>query len=126
MSEAITTKLTTLPAEEVIVRAVQFFATEKWKPTGQSARTATFEGKIPIPWGMMVLTILGFMVCLVPGIILYFMLIRKVHRFQNLVVTATTKDVGTEVVIRHPNYVTVLVAKYAATLPKVPPCAPLG
>lgn len=47
MADLVTNGKTSLSAEEVIVRAIQFFSTERWKATSQSARTATFEGKPP-------------------------------------------------------------------------------
>ena len=49
MADKLTNSKTSLPSEEVIVRAVQFFATEKFRCSGQSGRTATFDGRPPIP-----------------------------------------------------------------------------
>ena len=101
MADIVSNKRTSLQSEEVIVRAVQFFSTAKWRATSQSPRAATFEGKIPIPWFMILLTVLGFIFCLIPGFIMYFTLIRKLNRFQNLVVTATPQGSGTEVVLTY-------------------------
>jgi hypothetical protein len=82
MADVVTQGRTSLGSEDVIVRAVQFFTTESWKPTSRSARAATSQGKPPIPWFMLLLTVLGFVACIVPGVIMYIMVIRKATRFQ--------------------------------------------
>ena len=117
MADLVTNGRTSLSAEEVIVRAVQFFSTAKWKATSQSSRTATFEGKPPIPWFMLLLTILGFVLCIVPGIIMYIMVIQKMYRFMNLVVTAHPLKKGTEVSVSHPKYAEGMATKFLAALP---------
>ncbi|MGA3084309.1 MAG: hypothetical protein ABSE95_05890 [Thermodesulfobacteriota bacterium] len=119
MADLVTNGKTSLSAEEVIVRAVQFFSTAKWKATTQSSRTATFEGRPPIPWLMLLLTILGFLACIVPGIIMYIMVIRKMYRFMNLVVTANPIANGTEVSVSHPKYTEKMVTKFLAALPQL-------
>ena len=108
---------TSLPSEEVIVRAVQFFATEKFRVSSQSGRVATFDGRPLIPWGMLLLTVLGFMFCIVPGIIMYIMAIRKLRRFQNLVVTVNPISGGTEVSITHPSWAAGTVKRFVGALP---------
>jgi hypothetical protein len=70
MADKVATGKTSLASEEVIVRAVQFFSTEKFRVSSQSGRMATFDGKPPIPWGMLFLTMIGFMFFVVPGVIL--------------------------------------------------------
>ncbi len=107
---------TSLSADEVIVRAVQYFSTEKFKATSQSGRTATFEGRPPIPWGMMFLTFLGFIACILPGIIMYLMVIRKMYRFYSLVVTASPIDGGTEVSVSFPDFAGKLVPRFLSAL----------
>lgn len=117
MADLIANARTSLSSEEVIVRAVQFFATEKFRTGSQSGRVATFDGKQPIPWGMLLLTILGFVFCIVPGIIMYIMVIRKMYRFQNLVVTANPIAGGTEVSISHPSWAAATVKRFVGALP---------
>ncbi len=73
MADVVTQGKTSLTPEDAIVRAVQFFSTENWRPTSQSTRTATFQGKPKIPWFMLLLTVIGFVACIVPGIIMYIM-----------------------------------------------------
>lgn len=119
MADLITNGKTSLSAEEVIVRAVQFFSTEKWKATTQSPRAVTFEGKPPIPWFMLLLTVVGFISCIVPGIIMYVMVIRKMYRFVNLVVTANPVTNGTEVCISHPKTANKVVRRFMAALPQL-------
>ena len=116
MADKISNGKTSLSAEEVIVRAVQFFSTEKFKATSQSGRTATFEGRPPIPWGMLLVTILGFMACIVPGIIMYIMVIRKMYRFYSLVVTASPIAGGTEVSVTYPDFAGELVPRFLGAL----------
>ena len=119
MADKLKNGRTSLSSEEVIVRSVQFFATEKFRASSQSGRTATFDGRPPIPWFMLLLTILGFFFCLVPGIIMYFLVIRKVRRFHNLVVTASPIASGTEVSITHPDWAAKQVQRFLDALPPV-------
>jgi len=119
MSDLVTNGRTSLSAEEVIVRAVQYFSTQKWRATSQSTRTATFEGKPPIPWFLLLLTILGFIACIVPGVIMYIMVIRKVNRFHNLVVTANPITNGTEVSVSYPKHADKLASGFLAALPQI-------
>jgi len=117
MAQMVTNSRTTLPGEEVIVRAVQFFTNEKWRPQTQSARNATFEGKPPIPWGLLILTIIAFFAFIVPGIILYILLIARMYRLQNIVVTANPITGGTEVVISHTKSAKKVVNQFINLLP---------
>lgn len=117
MANVVAQAKTSLGPEDVMVRAVQFFSTEKWRPTSQSQRTATFEGKPPIPWFMLLLTFAGFVACIVPGVIMYIMVIRKLHRFHNLVVSATPIPGGSEVVAQYPKPAAGLVARFLEALP---------
>jgi hypothetical protein len=123
MADIVSTKKTSLPSEEVITRAIQYFSSVQWRPSSQSGRAVSFDGKVPIPWGSIVLTICGFILCVVPGIICYFMLIRKVHRFVNLVVTANPVLDGTDVIISHPKSARAAVNRFFNALPEAPPPA---
>lgn len=116
MADQISNGTTSLSSDEVIVRAVQFFSTENWRPTSQSSRTATFQGKPPIPWFYMLLTVAGFAACILPGIIMYVMVIKKMYRFQNIVVTANPVSGGTEVVVQHPPSATKLTRRFLDVL----------
>ena len=117
MADAVINAKTSLSSEEVIVRAVQFFSTEKWRATTQSGRVVTFQGRPPIPVMMIIFTVMGFLFCIIPGIIMYFMVIRKLIRFQNLVVTGNPIAGGTEVSISHPGWSSALVKRYVSALP---------
>ena len=120
MADVVAQGTTSLGPEDVIVRAVQFFSTERWKPSSQSGRTATFEGKPPIPWFMLLLTAIGLIACVVPGLIMYFMVIRKMYRFHNLVVTANPVSQGSDVVVQHPPAAKNLVTRFLEALPARP------
>lgn len=74
-------------------------------------------GRPPIPWGLIFLTIVAFFFFFVPGIIMYFMVIRRVIRFQNLVVTANPSKAGTDVTITYPEHAKKLVGRFLSLLP---------
>jgi len=117
MADQVANKKTSLSSEEVLSRSVQFFSTEKWRVTSQAARTATFQGMPPIPWVHLLFTIIGLLACLVPGIILYILLIKKARRFVNLVVTANPLPKGSEVSISYPDNAKKLVNRFLDALP---------
>jgi hypothetical protein len=116
MADLVATAQTTLGSEEVIVRAVQFFTNEKWRPQTQSARIATFQGRPPIPIGSIILMIVFVWTVIVP-IIMYINVIRKVIRFQNLVVTANPSKSGADVTITYPKHAAKLVKRFTELLP---------
>ena len=66
---------------------------------------------------MMLLTVLGFVACIVPGIIMYIMVIRKLYRFHNLVVTANPVSGGCEVILQYPPAAGKLATKFLEVLP---------
>lgn len=121
MADVVTQGRTSLGPEDVVIRAVQFFSTENWRPTSQSPRAATFQGKPPIPWFLLLLTVIGFLLCVVPGVILYIMVIRKVHRFHNLVVTANGVAGGSEVTVQFPPSARKLSTRFLEALPPLEP-----
>ena len=120
MADLVGNKKTTLPSDEVIVRAVQFFSTERWKTTSQSPRSVTFEGKPPFPWLAILFTIAGLALCDVPGLIMYFLFVRKMYRFYNLVITVSPTEGGTAVTISHPGFASSLVKRFLGALPAIP------
>lgn len=118
MADLVATARTTLGGEDVIVRAVQFFTNEKWKPQSQSARIATFQGRPPIPIGSIILMIVFVWTVIVP-IVMYFMIIRKMIRFQNLVVTTNPGKSGSDVTVTYPQHAKKLVERFMGLLPAV-------
>ncbi len=117
MADKVSNFKTSLSGEETITRSVQFFSTAKFRTSSQSPRAATFDGMPPVPWFMLFCMILGLVFCIVPGIILWFMVIRKMRRFQNLVVTANPIDGGTEVSVSYPAWAGNHVTKFLKALP---------
>ena len=117
MADLVITKATSLPPEEVLVRAVQFFTNENWRAQSQTNRIATFVGVPKVPWVQLALAILLFLCLVVPGFIYYMLVIRKVRQLQNIVVTTTPKDVGCEVVVSYPPYMAKTVESFLAALP---------
>lgn len=123
MANSVRTTQTTLPAEDVIVRAVQFFSNQSWRATSQTNRSVTFQGKPKIPWFMLLLTFIGFVMCILPGVILYIFVIMKMYGFVNMVVTANSVGEVTEVSISHPGFASGLVKRFSEALPKPPSAA---
>ncbi len=111
---------TALAGEDVIVRAVQFFTNDRWRVQSQSARVATLIGRPKIPVGLMLLTIVGFFFFIVPGFLLYLLVIRRVVRLQNIVVTVTPVSGATDVVITYPKTVGKLANAFIDSLPMLP------
>ena len=95
---------TTLPPEEVLVRAVQFFTNEKWRAQSQTNRIATFVGIIGVPWFRLFLAVLLTFCFVIPGVIYYFVVVSKLRRLQNIVVTTTPRDPGCQVVVTYPSH----------------------
>jgi uncharacterized protein with PQ loop repeat len=117
MAEQVANGKTNLPPEEVIIRAVQFFTGERWRAQTQSTRVATFVGRPKISAMLWIATVIGLTCFVIPGIILYLVMIRKAYAFQNIVVTANPVPEGSDVVITHSPQVTDLVQRFLAVLP---------
>jgi hypothetical protein len=121
MPDLVVTRYTTLAADEVLVRAVQFFTNENWRAQSQTNRVATFVGVPKIPWLQLMLAILLTFCFIIPGLIYYLLVIRKIRQLQNLVVTTTPKEVGCDVVVTYPSYARRYVDSFFAALPDGPP-----
>jgi len=63
--------------------------------------------------------IIGFLFFILPGLIFYFIVIRKMYRLQNIVVSASLDSKGTEVIIRYPKQAKKLAKKFLSALPDV-------
>ncbi len=117
MPDLVATKSTSLPPEEVLVRAVQFFTTANWRAQSQTNRIATFVGVPKIPWLQLLLVVILTACFIIPGFIYYLIVIRKMRRLQNMVVTTTPKDQGCDIVVSYPPHATKLVNNFFAALP---------
>jgi len=118
MADQVLNAKTSLGNEEVISLAVQSFTAGKFRTSSQSSRIATFDGMPPIPWFMLLLTIVGFVFCIVPGLIMYFVVIRKLRRFHSLVVTASPVTGGTDVSVKYPDWAGKAAQQFLNSLPK--------
>ena len=119
MADLVANSKTSLQGEEVIVRAVQFFTSGKWRTQSQSARVATFAGRPPIPVGMLILTVIAFFFFILPGVIMYFVVIRKMMQLQNIVVTVSTINEGSDVVVKYAKHAKKLVNGFLSSLPSI-------
>lgn len=117
MADLVAQRTTSLPPEEVLVRAVQFFTTERWRAQSQTNRIATFVGVPKMPFIQIALALILTACLVVPGVIYYLIVIRKVRRLQNIVVTTTPKDSGCDVVVSYPPHAEKMVTNFFAALP---------
>jgi hypothetical protein len=117
MADLVVTRYTTLAADDVLVRAVQFFTNENWRAQSQTNRVATFVGVPKIPWFQLMLAVLLTFCFVIPGLIYYLLVIRKLRQLQNLVVTTTPKGAGCDVVVTYPSYAQRYVDSFFAALP---------
>ena len=102
MPDLTATRSTTLPPEEVLVRAVQFLTNERWRAQSQTNRIATFVGMARVSRTQIAVMLLLMMCGAIPGILYYFVVISKMRRLQNIVVTTTPRDTGCDVVVTYP------------------------
>ncbi len=117
MANIVTAYKTDLPASEVITRAIQYFTGQKWQPLTQSEKIVTFKGRPAVSGCLIVLTVIAFFAFIIPGIILYLLLIRQAMAYQNLIVATSTVDNGTQVTITYPKQAQKLVDSFIALLP---------
>ena len=68
---------------------------------------------------MLLLTIVAFAACVLPGIIMYIVVIKKAYGFVNLVVTANPIQGGSEVIVTHPKAASKFVSRFIDALPKI-------
>ena len=100
MADKIVTKQTSLPTKQVIERAAAFFAREHWDVLGQSSRGVSFGGRVRCPGPLCILVVVGCLLLIVPGVILYYLVLRPRYGRQELAATATPRGTGTEVAVR--------------------------
>jgi p-aminobenzoyl-glutamate transporter AbgT len=121
MADLIRKVSTTLPPEEVLVRAVQFFTNEKWRAQSQTNRIATFIGLQKVPILKILILFVLFFFFVIPGIIYYFFVIRSLRKLQNIVVTTTPMDAGCSVIVTYPKDAQRFVDGFLAALPQTVP-----
>jgi hypothetical protein len=117
MADLVVTKHTTLTADDVLVRAVQFFTNENWRAQSQTNRVATFVGVPKIPCLQIVLAFILTACFVIPGLIYYLLVIRKLRRLQNIVVTTTPNQSGCDAVVTYPPHAQRYVDSFLAALP---------
>ncbi len=100
-----------------MVRAVQFFTNESWRAQSQTNRIATFVGVPKIPWIHIALAVALTFCFVIPGLIYYFVVIKKARALQNIVVTTTPKGTGCDVVVTYPPHAQKLADAFLVALP---------
>ena len=117
VADKIVTKQTSLPTEQVIERAAAFFGNEHWQVLGQSSRGLSFDGRVRCPWPLCILVVVGCLLLIVPGVLLYFLVVRPRYGRQELAATATPRGTGTEVAVRCRHAAVGLAQRFLAELP---------
>jgi hypothetical protein len=97
---------------------VQFFCNEKFTIQTQSTRNATFRGKPPFPCGLLILTLIGYAIFIIPGLVIHITMLRKLYKFQHLVITVTPISSMTEVSFSYPDWAHHQVTRFIGALPQ--------
>ena len=110
-------KKTTLSEEDVIKRAGQFFTDNGWAIREQFANGATFKGRSSVPLRLIFLTVFGFLFFIIPGVIVYRALVKRVTRFQSILVRVKPVAGNSEVTIIYCKATGKLINKFQNLLP---------
>lgn len=119
MADLTATRDTSLPPEDVLVRAVQFFTNERWRAQSQTNRIATFVGMRRVSWFQILLLLFLLFCFVIPGLIYYFVVVVKARRLQNIVVTTTPKGPACVVVVTYPPHAQKMVDAFFSSIPAV-------
>ena len=117
MADKIVTKQTSLPTAQVIERAAAFFAREQWDVLGQSSRGVSFDGRVGCPWPLCLLVVVGCLLLILPGVLMYYLVVRPRYGRQELAATAAPRGTGTEVAVRCRPASVCLAQRFLADLP---------
>ena len=109
---------TTLPSDDVMVSAVQFFTNQKWRVQSQTSRIATFVGVNSIPIFKLLILVFLLFFLVIPGLIYYALVIRSLRKFRNIVITTTPAIGECFVLVSYPKDAQKLVDSFVAALPK--------
>jgi len=132
MAQEVTSIKPTLPSEDVIVRAVQFFSNSRWRVQTQSSRVATFVAlyswssfvggaTLVVMGAMLSITLIGLIFgfpLMVLGFIILVIQKQRYRRAKDLIVTVNPLEKGSDVVITHSGAARKLVNQFVEALPK--------
>ena len=110
-------KKTTLSEEDVIKRAGQFFTDNGWAIREKFANGATFKGRSSVPLRLIFLTVFGFLFFIIPGVIVYRALVKRVTRSQSILVRVKPVAGNSEVTIIYCKATGKLINKFQNLLP---------
>ena len=117
MDQYTLTTMTTTPPDDVVLLAVHFFSNEKFTLQSQSNRMATFQGRPHFSLVHLLLTALGLVFCIVPGIILLVLFIAQTRKLQNVVVSVNSAASGTAVAVTFPGHASDIARRFLSSLP---------
>src|ERR1700739_2058459 len=106
-----------LEGREVVTRAIHFFTDDRWQLKSQTDHTITFPGNAPTPWFLIIMTVIGYLFFILPGLIMTYMIRAKLRKFQNIVLSVSPADGGTNVSATCSKKANGIVRKFLATLP---------
>ena len=118
MAELNAAAVTTISSEDVMVQAVRTFTNSRFRVQSQTNRIATFVGRAKFPIvHVFVLAFLAFFF-VIPAIIYWFIVVRKVWRMESIAVTTNPGVGGCGVHVSYPKSAEKAVVAFIASLPK--------
>lgn len=116
MPDLLVTKTTALKPADVLVRAEQFFASERWQVKLRNGCFTIFEGR-PRADSLQLLYVFLLTLCLViPGIVYYTLSVRRQRRVQTIAVSANPRGERCEVQVTYQPGAERLMTEFLAAL----------
>jgi hypothetical protein len=109
-------KVTALKPAEVMIRTVRFFTAQHWRVKSQNGTIATFTGLSRLDWSQRVMVIVLTLCLVVPGILYYFLGIRRGRREQTVCVDLMPEGERCKVMVTYPAEDSELIVEFLAGL----------
>lgn len=117
MSDLLVTKLTNLAPAEVMGRAEQYFAAEKWRIQSQGGSVATFTGAPELPRQQKLMAAALMLLLILPGVVYYYVAaIHRARREQKIAISAKAQGGHCEVAVVYPQDAEGLMTDFLAGL----------
>ena len=108
---------TPLSGGEVLNRAVAFFSSYGWRVRQSSIDSHFLLLRKGIGWKLQMLLVLGFMCVVIPGMVLYWWLVKRSAPIRQIRFAVTVVDRGSELVVTFPRKWRRLVDLFMDSLP---------
>lgn len=109
-------KVTAMKPADVMVRAVRFFTAQRWRVKSQNGTIATFTGAARLDWPHRLRVILLTLCLIVPGILYYFLGVRRSRREQTVCVELMPAGERCKVMVTYPAEDSELIVEFLAGL----------